>query len=256
MQIIDIDPRDCTRWKFADRSSFEFGDTNLLAEDIKRNGQIEPVFVRELKNSKFKYEVIAGSRRLQACLNANLPLKAIITDISDIKAAITQIKENENLAISDYSKGLSYAKLQKELNISQKKLAELVGCTIHKIINYLYFAKIDQSIWDAVSNMSKVSAKSAESIYFLSKKSDKHKYALIDIADDIKKGAGCKRIEKLVNNIILGQKADSDQDIIQSPDGVIFASWKNDKLQFSKNANIDKKELSKYLLNFFVKTIP
>ncbi|WHA04513.1 ParB N-terminal domain-containing protein [Candidatus Bandiella numerosa] len=62
MQIIDIDPRDCTRWKFADRSSFEFGDTNLLAEDIKRNGQIEPVFVRELKNSKFKYEVIAGSR--------------------------------------------------------------------------------------------------------------------------------------------------------------------------------------------------
>ena len=119
MQIIDIDPRDCTRWKFADRSSFEFGDTNLLAEDIKRNGQIEPVFVRELKNSKFKYEVIAGSRRLQACLNANLPLKAIITDISDIKAAITQIKENENLAISDYSKGISYVKLQKELNLSR-----------------------------------------------------------------------------------------------------------------------------------------
>ena len=186
------------------------------------------------------------------CMNANLPLKAIITDISDVKAAITQIKENENLAISDYSKGLSYAKLQKELNISQKKLAELVGCTIHKITNYLYFAKIDKSIWDAVSNMSKVSAKSAESIYFLSKKSDKHKDALIDIADDIKKGAGCKRIEKLVNNIVLGKKADSDEDVIQSPDGVIFASWKNGKLHLSKNANIDKKEISQYLLKFFI----
>ena len=252
MKIIDIDPRDCTRWKFADRSSFEFGDTNLLAEDIKRNGQIEPVFVRELKTGRFKYEVIAGSRRLQACLNANLPLKAIISDISDVKAAITQIKENENLAISDYSKGMSYSKLQKELNISQKKLAELVGCTRHKIISYLYFAKIDQSIWNAVSNMSKVSAKSAESIYFLSKKSDKHKDALIDIADDIKKGAGCKRIEKLVNNIVLGKKADSDEDVIQSPDGVIFASWKNGKLHLSKNINVDRKKISSYLLNLFL----
>jgi len=252
MQIIDIDPRDCTRWKFANRSSFEFGDTNLLAEDIKRNGQIEPVFVRELKNSKFKYEVIAGSRRLQACLNANLALKAIITDISDIKAAITQIKENENLAISDYSKGISYAKLQKELNLSQTKLAELIGCSRHKMISYLYFAKIDKSIWDAVSNMSKVSAKSAEAIYLIAKKSDKHKEALIDIAEEIRKGAGYNRIEKLVNDIILGKKQNYNDETIQSFDGTVFASWKNDKLQFSKNANIDKKELSKYLLKFFI----
>lgn len=254
MQIVNLDPRDCTRWKLADRSSFEFGDTNLLAEDIKRNGQIEAVFVRQLKKGKFKYEVIAGSRRFQACLNANLPLKAIITDMSDIQAAITQIKENENLTISDYSKGISYAKLHKELNISQTKLAELIGCTRYKIINYLYFAKIDQSIWDAVSNMSKVSAKSAETIYLLSKKSNQHKEALIDIAEEIKKGAGSRRIEQLVNNIVLGEKQTYSDDTIQSSDGTVFASWKNDKLQFSKNANIDKKELSKYLLDFFLKT--
>jgi len=29
MQIIKLDPRDCTRWKYADRSPFEFGDTNI-----------------------------------------------------------------------------------------------------------------------------------------------------------------------------------------------------------------------------------
>lgn len=254
MQIIEIDPRDCTRWKLADRSSFEFGDTNLLAEDIKRNGQIEPVFVRKLKDGKFKYEVIAGSRRLQACMNANLPLKAIVTDISDVEAAITQIKENENLAISDYSKGISYAKLQKELNISQEKLATLIGCTRHKIISYLYFAKIDQSIWNAVTNMSKVSARSAETIYLLSQKSDKHKEALIDIADDIKKGAGCKRIEKLVNDIVFGKKANLKEDVIQSPDGVVFASWKNDKLHLSKNTNVDRKKISKHLLRLFLES--
>ena len=40
MEIIEVDPRVCKRWQYADRNSFEFGDTNILAEDIKRNGQI------------------------------------------------------------------------------------------------------------------------------------------------------------------------------------------------------------------------
>ena len=88
MQIIKLDPRDCTRWKYADRSPFEFGDTKTLAEDITANGQISPIFVRPLvDNPKFKYEVIAGSRRLQACLNANLMVNAIVADVSDDKAA-------------------------------------------------------------------------------------------------------------------------------------------------------------------------
>ena len=117
----------------------------------------------------------------------------------------------------------------------------------------MYFSKIDQSIWNAVVNMSKVSAKSAETIYLLSKKSKQHKEALIDIAEEIKKGAGSRRIERLVNNIVLGEKQTYSDETIQSSDGTIFASWKNDKLQFSKNSSIDRKELSKHLLDFFVK---
>jgi len=253
MEIVEIDPRECTRWKLANRSSFEFGNTNLLAEDIKRNGQIEPVFVRKLKNNKFKYEVIAGSRRLQACLNANLFLKAIVCNMSDREAAITQIKENENLALSDYSKGVFFAKLQKELDISQSKLAELAGCSRHKMISYLYFAKIDSSIWDSVGNMSRISARSAETIYLLSKKSDKHKEALIEISDEIKKGAGGNRIEKLVNNVILGDKLEVEEETIQSPDGIVFACWKRGRLCLSKNVNIDRKKMSSYLLDFFIK---
>ena len=83
MQIIEINPRDCTRWKYADRSHFEFGNTGSLSEDIKENGQVEPVIVRPLLNSEYKYEIIAGSRRFQACFNAGLMLKAVIRDVSD-----------------------------------------------------------------------------------------------------------------------------------------------------------------------------
>ena len=115
MKIETLDPRDCTRWKYADRSSFEFGDTNALADDIRANGQINPVFARPLvDNPKFKYEVIAGSRRLQACLNGNLMINAIITDASDDKAATIQIKENDQIPLSEFSKGIAFSKLKKD----------------------------------------------------------------------------------------------------------------------------------------------
>ena len=89
MQIVTVDPKDCIRWKYADRGNFEFGDVIELASDIKKNGQIEPVHLRLCKNDpKFKYEIIAGSRRWKACLDADLLLKAVIDDVSDEHAAI------------------------------------------------------------------------------------------------------------------------------------------------------------------------
>ena len=54
MEIINISPRDCTRWKYADRSFFEFGDISALTESIKLYGQIEPIYVRELRVKSHK----------------------------------------------------------------------------------------------------------------------------------------------------------------------------------------------------------
>jgi len=251
MEIIKIDPSLCTRWKYADRNSFEFGDINLLAEDIKRNGQINPIYVRPIKDdSKFKYEVIAGSRRLQACLTANLPIDAIVVETSDAEAATIQIKENEKLALSEYSKGLSYAKLQRDGKLTQEQLAEIVGCSRKKMQNYIAFAKIDQDIWDTVSNMGRVSARAAETILALSKKSPAHKKAIIEIAEDIKKGAGSVHIEKLVNKII-NTKETVKQELITLPSGKVIGSWKKDGIVFSGNLNIDKEKISNLLVEFF-----
>jgi ParB family transcriptional regulator, chromosome partitioning protein len=36
MEVITVNPRECTRWPLADRSGFEFGDLHSLAEDIKK----------------------------------------------------------------------------------------------------------------------------------------------------------------------------------------------------------------------------
>jgi ParB family chromosome partitioning protein len=83
-------------------------------------------------------------------------------------------------------------------------------------------------------------------------KSERHKAALIEIAEDIRKGAGDRRIAQLVDKILLGDKfEDLTGDLIQSDSGQVFATWKNGAIIFSKNLNIDKKALNKYLIKFF-----
>ncbi len=255
MNIIEINPRDCTRWKYADRSFFEFGDLSLLADSIKKHGQIEPIYVRILKdNPKFKYEVLAGSRRWKACLNEDLTMKAIVNNVSDFEASIIQIKENENISISEYSRGVSFSKLKEDHKLTQEQLSEITGCSRRKIQNLLAFAKVDKAIWNSVSNISKVSAKSAETILSLSKKSDVYKHALIEIAEEIRKGAGSRRIEQLVNAVVLGEEyKETSYDLIQSSSGQVFATWNNGRLCFSKNINIDKKTFNEYLVKFFSK---
>ena len=146
MQVIEVNPKDCVRWKFADRSGFEFGDIHTLSQDIMKNGQIEPVILRKSPDPKYKYEIIAGSRRWKACLEAGISLKGIVQDLSDEQAAVAQIKENQQLSICDYSKGIYYAKLIKEKKMTTEKLAESIGCSRPKLQNFLAFDKVPQAI--------------------------------------------------------------------------------------------------------------
>lgn len=252
MDVIEIDPRVCIRWQYADRNYFEFGDIDVLAEDIKRNGQITPVFVRPLKdNDKFKYEVIAGSRRLKACLGADIMMKAIVIDVPDIEAATIQIKENEQLGLSEYSKGMSFAKLKEDGKLTQDQLSEIAGCSRKKIQSLLCFAKVSKDIWNAVGNMSKVSARSAETILAVYKKSDDHKKALIEIAEEIRKGAGSVRIERMVDEILNGSFKGEEEEVIEGHNSKPIAVWKKGGIFFSKNINFNKQKLNKLLMEFF-----
>lgn len=252
MHIVTVDPKDCTRWKYADRGNFEFGDVIELASDIKKNGQIEPVHLRLCKNdSKFKYEIIAGSRRWKACLDAELPLKAVIEDVTDEHAAIIQIKENQGLDICDYSKGMYYTRLLADLSITQGHLAKNLGISRQKLVNYLHFAKIPKELWEAVGNVTKVTSRTASSIFALSQKGSKYIEALIECADDIRKGIGAYSLEKLILS-----KVKSDATILPHfpltlADGTVVGIWKNDRFKLNKDLNVNKEKFLKHILKFF-----
>ena len=252
MQIVTVDPKDCTRWKYADRGNFEFGDVVELASDIKKNGQIEPVHLRLCKNDpKFKYEIIAGSRRWKACLDAELPLKAVIEDVTDEHAAIIQIKENQGLDICDYSKGMYYARLLADLNITQVQLAKNLGISRQKLVNYLYFVKIPKEIWHAVVNVTKVTSRTASSIFALSQKGDRYIEALIECADDIRKGIGAYSLEKLVLSKVKNDATILPHRPLALADGTVVGTWRNGGFKLNKDLNVNKEKFLKHILKFF-----
>ena len=252
MEFEIIDPNECIRWEYADRSHFEYGNLWVLAEDIRSNGQIEPVIVRKSKNTNYKFELITGSRRWKACLEYGLQLKVSIVDYNDTMAAVAQIRENEKQGLCDYSKGMSYAKLIEDNTFTHGELANILHFSKAKLHNFLAFAKIPQEIWTAVGNMSKVTSKSASAIYSISKKGKPYIKALIEIAEEIRTGAGHGKIEKLVNNIILGElRVEEKEELITLSNGQVMGVWKKNGIVFTKDARIDKDKLTKALIQYF-----
>ena len=258
MNVITVDPKDCRRWKYADRSGFEFGDIYSLAQDISKNGQIEPVLLRKTKASQddVQYEVIAGSRRWKACLEAGLSLKGIIVELSDEEAAIAQIKENQKVSICDYSKGIYYAKVLKEMNLTHNQLSELIGCSRTKLENFLAFEKVPQRIWAAVNNPSRVSSRTAASIYALSQKGEEFISALIDLGEDIRKGIGCRTLEQRVQENLYGAPTAIEfQKEITLPSGISLGRWTKKGIEFSSDIPLNQNEIEANLIQYFEKIL-
>ena len=78
------------------------GDISKLAESIKRHGLLHPIVVKKT-TVPYKYELVAGERRLMSCLLAGMSdIEANFkADIDDIEAKEIELEENiirENLS--------------------------------------------------------------------------------------------------------------------------------------------------------------
>ncbi|WP_162625951.1 ParB/RepB/Spo0J family partition protein [Acinetobacter sp. MB5] len=121
--------------------SVNYDELQELADNIRNNGQINPVLVRP-KNGR--YELVGGERRLYA-IKEILKLKDIdclVKDISDEKAAITALVDNINRAdLTDFEIARSLQKncqmfgypidnadfITEKFNISRNKYYRLIS---------------------------------------------------------------------------------------------------------------------------------
>ena len=242
--IFLIEPDKIINWEFHDRPYNEMGDIDSLAEEFLDIGQQQPCVVRyargENKLAGYIYELIIGERRWRAAGKAGIKLKCIVRDINDVDAALCQSAENNNRQnLSDYAKGMSYAKLIDNKVLKQSEIVKKIGIPKINLIRLLSFKKIPVEITKEISDFTKITARTAYELYILSQKSPEHIDAIILLAHKIREGKiGCATIVREVNKIIKGDKSLSNCEKIFSNDGRHLFTWSDNSIRFPKSINL------------------
>ncbi len=140
--------KDIVRNKFQPRKSFNKESLEELTNSIKEQGIIQPIIVRNSKDMKDKYEIIAGERRWLASQNAGLhEVPVVILNVDDVKSlefAIVENVQRQDLNPIDEAKG--YQKLINDFNYNQEKLSKFIGKSRSYIANSLRLLSLPNEV--------------------------------------------------------------------------------------------------------------
>lgn len=132
------------------RRSFDGLALDLLADNIRQYGLLQPVTVRPVGGGR--YELIAGERRLRACaLIGEAHIRATVLNVGEEEAALLTMAENlqrEDLSFFEEAEG--YRRLTEDLRLTQQQLAEKLGRQQSTIANKLRLLRLSPEVREAV----------------------------------------------------------------------------------------------------------
>ena len=131
--------------KFQARKKFDLDKLKELSESIEKNGLIQPVIVRKIKNN---FELVAGERRLRACKLVGIDkIPVIISDFDDRKAFESGLIENlqrEDLTVIEEAEG--YHRLMNEFNYTLEELSKIVSKSRSHVANLLRLISLPKEV--------------------------------------------------------------------------------------------------------------
>ena len=145
--------------RYQPRKFFDEEKLNELSESIKERGIIQPIIVRNSKNNKNEYEVIAGERRWRAAKKAGLTeVPVIITEIDDFKSLEFAIIENvQRDDLNPLEEAQGYQRLIDEFSYDHSKVSKFIGKSRSYITNSLRLLSLPKNVLNLLSEK-KISA--------------------------------------------------------------------------------------------------
>ena len=135
---------------FQPRHSFDENALRELANSIKENGILQPIIVRVAKESKDKYEILAGERRWRATqLAGNETIPAVVRAYDDatmMQAAVLENLQRENL--SPIEEALAYKQMMDVLHLTQVQVAKRLGKARSVVANTVRLLTLPQEVQD------------------------------------------------------------------------------------------------------------
>lgn len=150
------------------RTEFDTEALQELADNIDKNGLLQPITVRQTAQG---YEIVAGERRFRASkMLGKTSIDCLVVHITDQQNALLALSENlARKDLSDYETALAIEKIQDSFD-NKTELAKALGISRAKLYKLLSFNELPKSILTHLSdNPSILSADTAEQIKKLKK---------------------------------------------------------------------------------------
>ena len=140
--------------KYQPRKIFDENNLEDLTNSIKERGIIQPIIVRESKEHKQKFEIIAGERRWLAAQKAGLnEVPIVITEANDLKSLEFAIVENvQRHDLNPLEEAQGYKRLIDEFNYDQEKVSKFIGKSRSYIANSLRLLSLPPKIINMIEN--------------------------------------------------------------------------------------------------------
>ena len=134
------------------RSTIDGVALNRLAESIRSEGVIQPIFVRKKRRGRF--EIIAGERRWHAAKIAGLrQIPSVISDVSDESAlAIGLIENLHREDLNPIDQAVAMRRLIIEFGMTHQAVANVVGRSRAAVSNLIRLLELPRSVRDMVAD--------------------------------------------------------------------------------------------------------
>ena len=143
---------DVVRSKLQPRKYFDSKYLEELTNSIKERGVVQPIIVRNSKEYKGKYEIVAGERRWLASQNAGLnEIPAVVIEADDIKALEFAIVENvQRSDLNPVEEATGYKRLMDEFGYDQEKVGKFIGKSRAHIANCLRLLTLPKDVLNLI----------------------------------------------------------------------------------------------------------
>ena len=130
------------------RKDFDDGELLLLAEDMKRNGLIQPIVVRPDTENPGKYIIVTGERRYRAAqLNGDERIKAVVNeDWKDEQIGYVQMSENLQRSDLKFWELADFIIAHADAGEKQSEIAKKLGLTKSRVSLYMKWKEVPDYI--------------------------------------------------------------------------------------------------------------
>lgn len=146
-EVINIGVEEIRGNPYQPRQAIDELELRDLAQSIQEYGVIQPIIVRKMKEG---YQLVAGERRLKACMMAGWKeVPAIVCDMGEEEAAAVSLIENlQRKELNFLEEARAYARLIGEFGLTQEELARRVGKSQAAIANKLRLLRLPGEVQD------------------------------------------------------------------------------------------------------------